>query len=93
LYIETRQIGTSSEHTVNESSVNPDIPTTEEVTTLFLRDELPEILKHHHLKEEIHVKKKISTKIEKIDEQLRSEKVSVEGMAEQGEVKNGNVID
>jgi uncharacterized protein (TIGR02271 family) len=83
LYIETRPIGTSNEHTVNESSVNPDIPTTEEVTTLFLRDEVPEILKHHHLKEEIHVKKKISTKIEKIAEQLRSETVSVEGMAEQ----------
>lgn len=86
LYIETRPIGTS-EHKVNESSVNPDIPTTEEVTTLFLRDEVPEILKHHHLKEEIHVKKKISTKIEKIAEQLRSETVSVEGMAEQGELK------
>ena len=93
LYIETRPIGTSNEHTVNESSVNPDIPTTEEVATLFLRDEVPEILKHHHLKEEIHVKKKISTKIEKIAEQLRSETVSVEGMAEQGEVKNDNVID
>ena len=93
LYIETRPIGTSDEHTVNESSVNPDTPTTEEVAALFLRDEVPEILKHHHLKEEIHVKKKISTKIEKIAEQLRSETVSVEGMAEQGEVKNDNVID
>jgi uncharacterized protein (TIGR02271 family) len=92
LYIETRPIGTSHEHKVNESSVNPDIPTTEEVTTIFLRDEVPEILKHHHLKEEIHVKKKISTKIEKIAEQLRSETVSVEGMAEQGEVKSGDVI-
>jgi uncharacterized protein (TIGR02271 family) len=91
LYIETRPIGTSNEHSVNESSVNPDIPTTEEVTTLFLRDEVPEILKHHHLKEEIHVKKKISTKIEKIAEQLRSETVGVEGMAEQGEVKNDNI--
>ena len=93
LYIETRPTGTANEHTVKESSVQSDIPTMEEVTTLFLRDEVPEILKHHHLKEEIHVKKKISTKIEKIDEQLRSEKVSVEGMAEQGEVKDGNVID
>ncbi len=93
LYIETRPIGSSNGHSVNDSSVNPDIPTTEEVTTLFLRDEVPEILKHHHLKEEIHVKKKISTKIEKIAEQLRSETVSVEGMAEQEKVKNDSVID
>jgi uncharacterized protein (TIGR02271 family) len=93
LYIETRPISTSNEHKANESPVDPDIPTTEEVTTLFLRDEVPEILKHHHLKEEIHVKKKISTKIEKIAEQLRSEAVSVEGMAEQGEVKDDNATD
>ena len=86
LYIETRPIGTSDAHTVNESSVNPDIPTTEEVTTIFLRDEVPEILK-------LHVKKKISTKIEKIAEQLRSETVSIEGMADQVEIKNDNVID
>jgi uncharacterized protein (TIGR02271 family) len=89
LYIETRAIDTPNEHSVNESSEDE---STEDVTTLFLRDEVPEILKHHHLKEEIHVKKKISTKIEKIAEQLRSETVSVEGMAEQGEVKNDNVI-
>ena len=40
-------------------------------------------LKHHYLKEEIVVKKKSFTEIKKINEPLRSERVTVEGATEE----------
>ena len=86
LYIETRPTS-NEEHLVEEPPIKSDTPTQEEVATLFLRVETPEILKHHHTKEEIVVKKKTSTKTEKISEQLRSERVTVEGVAELEESK------
>jgi stress response protein YsnF len=58
-------------------------PAEEEIVTLFLRAEIPEVLKHTSLKEEIVVKKKISTETKKISEQLRSEQVSVQGASEE----------
>ena len=97
LYIETRptsqeeeevstatgyQTNTSSS-LVSSSSVQSDIPTEEEVVTLFLRVEVPEVSKHPYLKEEIIVKKESITETKKISEQLRSEKVSVEGAKEE----------
>ena len=59
------------------------IPTQEEVVTLFLRVEVPEVIKHHYVKEEIVVKKKSVTEIKKINEHLRSERVTVEGATEE----------
>ena len=99
LYIETRpisqkeeeeevstakgyQTNTSSSST-SSSSVQSDIPTEEEVATLFLRVEVPEVSKHPYLKEEIIVKKESITETKKISEQIRSEKVSVEGAKEE----------
>ena len=64
-------------------SDNPNIPTEEEVATLFLRVEVPEVSKHPYLKEEIIVKKESITETKKITEQIRSEKVSVEGAKEE----------
>jgi uncharacterized protein (TIGR02271 family) len=93
LYIETRPIGDKSEQQAADSSVHSDIPPQEEVTTLFLRAEVPEVLKHSHIKEEILIKKKTSTKIEKITEELKSERVSVEDVAEQEEVKNNTITE
>ena len=75
IYIETRPIiGENKEgpHTA-EPSIKLGIPTHEKVITLFLRVEVPEVIKHHYLKEEIVVKKKSFTKIKKINEPLRSE--------------------
>ena len=73
----------------SSSSVQSDIPTEEEeeeeeeVATLFLRVEVPEVSKHPYLKEEIIVKKESIAEIKKISEQIRSEKVSVEGAKEE----------
>jgi stress response protein YsnF len=81
------QTNTSSS---SSSSVQSDIPTEEEeeeeeeeVATLFLRVEVPEVSKHPYLKEEIIVKKESITETKKISEQIRSEKVSVEGAKEE----------
>jgi stress response protein YsnF len=41
--------------------------------------EVPEVLKHPFLREEIVVKKKMVTETKRISEQLRSERVGVEG--------------
>jgi stress response protein YsnF len=80
------QTNTSSSSLVSSSSVQSDIPTEEEeeeVATLFLRVEVPEVSKHPYLKEEIIVKKESITETKKISEQIRSEKVSVEGAKEE----------
>jgi uncharacterized protein (TIGR02271 family) len=92
LYIETRpiseeaQASTAKEYQTETSSVQTDIPTAEEeleVATLFLRFEVPEVSKHPYLKEEIIVKKKSITETKKISQQVRSEKVYVEGAQEE----------
>jgi uncharacterized protein (TIGR02271 family) len=94
LYIETRPISQEEEEeevstakgyqtNTSSSSVQSDIPTEEEVATLFLRVEVPEVSKHPYLKEEIIVKKESITETKKISEQIRSEKVSVEGAKEE----------
>jgi uncharacterized protein (TIGR02271 family) len=92
LYIETRpiseeeQASTIKEYQTETSSVQTDIPTAEEeqeVATLFLRFEVPEVSKHPYLKEEIIVKKKSITETKKISQQVRSEKVYVEGAQEE----------
>ncbi len=81
------QTNTSSSLVSSSSSVQSDIPTEEEeeeeVATLFLRVEVPEVSKHPYLKEEIIVKKESITETKKISEQIRSEKVSVEGAKEE----------
>jgi stress response protein YsnF len=77
------QTNTSSSSSSSSSSVQSDIPTEEEVATLFLRVEVPEVSKHPYLKEEIIVKKESITETKKISEQIRSEKVSVEGAKEE----------
>jgi stress response protein YsnF len=84
------QTNTLSSSLVSSSSVQSDIPTEEEeeeeeeeVATLFLRVEVPEVSKHPYLKEEIIVKKESITETKKISEQIRSEKVSVEGAKEE----------
>jgi uncharacterized protein (TIGR02271 family) len=79
LYIETRPLGDKNEQQATGISVQSDIPTQEEVGTLFIRAEVPEVLRRYHMKEEIVVKKKISTETRKITEQLRGERVSIEG--------------
>ena len=79
LYIETRPVGDKNEQQATGISVQSDIPTQEEVGTLFIRDEVPEVLRRYHMKEEIVVKKKISTETKKITEQLRGERVIIEG--------------
>jgi uncharacterized protein (TIGR02271 family) len=96
LYIETRPISQEEEEeevstakgyqtntSSSSSSVQSDIPTEEEVATLFLTVEVPEVSKHPYLKEEIIVKKESITETKKISEQIRSEKVSVEGAKEE----------
>ena len=50
LYIETRPMGHKNEQQVIMSPVQSDGPTEEEVVTLFLRVEVPEVLKHSSLK-------------------------------------------
>jgi uncharacterized protein (TIGR02271 family) len=86
LYIETRPLtntrGRSSteidqeENSLNDSSIPPN----EEIITLFLKDEVPEISKYHYLKEEIIVKTKPVTETKKFSEELRGEKVTTEGV-------------
>jgi stress response protein YsnF len=44
---------------------------------------VPEVSKHPYLKEEVIVKKESITETKKITEQIRSEKVSVEGAKEE----------
>jgi uncharacterized protein (TIGR02271 family) len=92
IYIETRPIIGESERQVNnegggpyiaEPSIKLGIPTQEDVVTLILRVEVPEVIKHHYVKEEIVVKKKSFTEIKKINEHLRSERVTVEGATEE----------
>jgi uncharacterized protein (TIGR02271 family) len=93
LCIETRpisekeeQASTAKEYQTNTSSLQSDIPTEEqeqEIATLFLRVEVPEVSKHPYLKEEIIVKKKSITETKKISDQVRSEKVYVEGAQEE----------
>jgi uncharacterized protein (TIGR02271 family) len=93
LYIETRPMGDKNEQQAGELSVQSDNPAEEEIVTLFLRAEIPEVLKHSSLTEEIVVKKKISTETKKITEQLRSEKVNIEGATEeQGKEGKDNTI-
>jgi uncharacterized protein (TIGR02271 family) len=90
LYIETRPMGDKNEQQAGELSVRSDNPAEEEIVTLFLRAEIPEVLKHSSLTEEIVVKKKISTETKKITEQLRSERVNIEGATEE-QGKEGKV--
>ncbi|HKG89932.1 MAG TPA: YsnF/AvaK domain-containing protein [Nitrososphaeraceae archaeon] len=82
---QTNTSSSSSSLVSSSSSVQSDIPTEEEeeVATLFLRVEVPEVSKHPYLKEEIIVKKESITETKKISEQIRSEKVSVEGAKEE----------
>ena len=68
LYIETRPLGDKNEQLAAELSVQSDNPAEEDIVTLFLRAEIPEVLKHSSLKEEIVVKKKKSTETKKISE-------------------------
>ncbi len=67
-----------AEEPLNDSS----IPSNEEVITLFLKNEVPEVSKYHYLKEEIIVKKKSVTETQKFSEELRSERVTTEGVIE-----------
>jgi stress response protein YsnF len=86
-------MGDKNEQQAGELSVQSDNPAEEEIVTLFLRAEIPEVLKHSSLTEEIVVKKKISTETKKITEQLRSEKVNIEGATEeQGKEGKDNTI-
>lgn len=48
-----------------------------------MRVEVAEVSKHPYLKEEIIVKKESITETKKISEQIRSEKVNVEGSEEE----------
>ena len=91
LYIETRPVSeneqdasTAKGYQTDTSPVQSDITEEEqEVATLFLRVEEPEVSKHPYLKEEIIFKKKSITETKKISHQLRSEKVHVEGAQEE----------
>lgn len=86
LYIETRPIGNrKNEQPAADPQAHSDIPTQEEVATFFIRVEVPEVLRHYRIKEELVVKKKTLTNKQSISEQLRSEKVSIEGIAKQEE--------
>jgi len=83
LYIETRAIGNKNEQQAANPPIHSDIPEQEEVITFFLRAEVPEVLRHYHLKEELVIKKNTLTNTESISEELRSEEVSIEDVAEQ----------
>jgi uncharacterized protein (TIGR02271 family) len=88
LYIETRPLTSNLERSSTaidqaEDSLNDSsIPTNEEIITLFLKDEVPEVSKYHYLKEEIIVNTKPVTETRKFSEELRSEKVTAEGVIE-----------
>lgn len=99
LYIETRPISHKSEEQTggNENqqqsgnpSVQSGIPKQEEVATLYLKVEVPEVLKHPFLREEIVVKKKMVKETKRISEQLRSERVGVEGAEYEEKVEEHN---
>jgi uncharacterized protein (TIGR02271 family) len=91
LYIETRPVSeseldasTAKGYQTDTSSVQSDIKEEkQEIATLFLRVEEPEVSKHPYLKEEIIFKKKSITETKKISHQLRSEKVHIEGAQEE----------
>jgi hypothetical protein len=53
LYILKRPLGIKNGQQAADPPIHSDIPTQEEVATLFLRAEVPEILRHYHLKEEL----------------------------------------
>jgi uncharacterized protein (TIGR02271 family) len=80
LYIETRAVNENSRKQADQSSSSPEIPAEEEIANLFLRAEVPEVLRNYHLKEELVVKKKTLTEARKVVEQLNSEKVDVVGL-------------
>jgi uncharacterized protein (TIGR02271 family) len=88
LYIETRPLTSTRERSSTEINQAEDslndssIPTNEEIITLFLKDEVPEVSKYHYLKEEIIVKTKSVTETQKFSEELRGEKVTAEGVIE-----------
>ena len=99
LYIETRPTSHKSEQQTGgdenrqqagKPSVRSGIPKQEEVATLYLKVEVPEVLKHPFLREEIVVKKKTVTETKRISEQLRSERVSVEGAEYEEKVEEHN---
>jgi uncharacterized protein (TIGR02271 family) len=99
LYIETRPISHKSEQQTggNENqqqagnpSVRSGIPKQEEVASFYLEVEVPQVLKHPFLREEIVVKKKTVTETKRISEQLRSERVSVEGADYEEKVEEHN---
>lgn len=102
LYIETRPISYKSEKQTNNNknqqqegkpSSLSDIPKQEEVATLYLRVEVPEVSKHPLLREEIVVKKKTVTETKSISAQLRSEQLNVEGaVEEEKEEENKNTL-
>jgi uncharacterized protein (TIGR02271 family) len=88
LYIETRSLTNTQERSSTEVDPTEDslndssIPTNEEIITLFLKDEVPEVSKYHYLKEEIIVKTKPVTETQKFSEELSGEKVTAEGVIE-----------
>jgi uncharacterized protein (TIGR02271 family) len=90
IHIETRPISGKSQQHTDQSFAQSNIPKKEEVATLYLKVEVPEVLKYPSLKEEIVVKKKTLTETKKISEQLRSEKVNVEGAVQ--EERNNNTF-
>jgi uncharacterized protein (TIGR02271 family) len=99
LYIETRPTSHKSEQQTGgdenrqqagKPSVRSGIPKQEEVATLYLKVEVPEVLKHPFLREEIVIKKKTVTETKRISEQLRSERVSVEGAEYEEKVEEHN---
>jgi uncharacterized protein (TIGR02271 family) len=99
LYIETRPTshkseqqtgGDENQQQAGRPSVRSGIPKQEEVATLYLKVEVPEVLKHPFLREEIVVKKKTVMETKRISEQLRSERVSVEGAEYEEKVEEHN---
>ena len=88
LYIETRPLNEYSRKQIDQSSAHPEIPSEEEIANLFLRAEVPEVLRNYHLKEELVVKKKTLTEARKGVEQLKSEKVDVAGLTQMQETNS-----
>ena len=100
-YIETRPIshkskqqtgGDENQQQAGKPSVRSGIPKQEEVATLYLKVEVAEVLKHPFLREEIVVKKNTVTETKRISEQLRSERVSVEGADEEKVQEHNNAL-
>ena len=101
LCIETRPISYKDEHQTSNNanqqqagkpSIQSNIPKQEEVATLYLRSEVPEVLKRPFLREEIVIKKKTVTETKRISEQLRSERVNVEGAVEEKGEENNSAL-